>query len=571
MRLLRSLSVVCVLLFSLALPSPSRALEGAGFHPVRHHVAGTSASDALSLAAASERADYFRVFPPDERERVTPTTAFPASAVALLVGVFPDGTQYTCSGALIAPAVVLTAAHCLYSAEFGGWFDRLLVAPGADRSFSALTTPFGVAAAVDGIVPRGWIERDEDVRYDFALVQLDQAIGDRTGTFPLAPLDEEAARDPAFTYIAFGYPGDKPFGTQWRAPGQGLSLVTPEVLRLQADLFQGMSGGPLVTPQAYGIFGVVSAENAFSNFARRVDQDVVEFVRAYCEESGCAVQVRAPGQPAPPSTPVPGNPSEPPGRARPDAPLAFVDVQPARWSTVLPGQVRVGATVVAQQPLAEVVVRVAGQEARGTGPTVTLDVQLDPGRYTITALARDTAGNQLLTMWDIVVSWDLGDGVWFDSQGRPKAEAINATTRALVEAFRWHLYGMSWDGRDHRGDMPTHAEHVSPGEPVPVLVTASGFDQPATEATLRALVEAFRWHLWGISWDGTPHPEVPTHAQSVLPPEAVGPWFTPEGQPIPEAIAATLRSLEEAFRWHLYGASWDGRPHGDMPTHAGQR
>lgn len=566
MRSLGTLFAI-VLLIATFPASLARASEDHVYLPVTHRVtAGTDASDRFS-ALDAERSQYFRIFPPDERERVTPTDAYPAAAIALLAGRFPDGTQYTCSGALIAPAVVLTAAHCLYSAEFGGWFDRLRVAPGADRAGDSVRTPFGVAEATDGVVPRGWTERDEDVRFDFGLVQLDQPLGEQTGTLPLAPLDERTFQDTTFTYLAFGYPGDKPFGTQWRAPGKGLALVTPEVLRLQADLFQGMSGGPLVTLQGSGIFGVISAESPFSNFARRVDTNVVQFAQSFCQELGCQVAVLSPA-PSPPGAPAPETPQQPPALPSPEQPLAFTDVQPARWSTVLPGQVRISATVAAQEPLDEVVLQVAGQEARSTGPTVVLDAWLDPGRYTVTALARDRTGRELRTMWDIVVSWDLADGVWFDSQGRPKAETINATARALVEAFRWHLYGMSWDGRDHRGDMPTHADRVLPGEPVPVLVTENGFDRAATEATLRALVEAFRWHLWGISWDGAPHPEVPTHGAQLLPPEPVGPWFTPDGQPIPEAITATLRSLEEAFRWHLYGASWDGRSHGDMPTHA---
>jgi V8-like Glu-specific endopeptidase len=567
---MRSLGAVfaVILLVAILPASLARASEENVYLPVMHRVtAAMDASDPFTTLY-TERSQYFRVFPPDERERVTPTLSPPASAIALLVGMFPDGTTYSCSGSLIAPAVVLTTAHCLYSAEFGGWFSRLLVAPGADRTLEGVITPFGIAEAIDGAVPRGWIERDKDVRYDFGLVQIDQPLGERTGTLPLAPLDEHTFQDMTFSYLAFGYPGDKLFGTQWRAPGQGVSLVTPEVLRLEADIVQGMSGGPLVTLEDYGIFGIINWENPFSNFARRVNANVTAFAQSFCAEIGCQVRVLAPGQPTLPNPPVPEVPQEPPALPRPASPLVFTGVQPARWSTVLPGQVRISATVAALHPLAEVVLQVAGQETRSSTPTVTLDVWLDPGRYTITAQARDVAGNQLVTMWDIVVSWDLADGVWFDSQGRPNAEAINATARALVEAFRWHLYGMSWDGRDHRGDMPTHAERLQPSEPVPVLVTENGFDRAATEATLRALVEAFRWHLWGISWDGAAHPEVPTHGSQLLPPEPVGPWFTPDGQPIPEAISATLRSLEEAFRWHLYGATWDGQPHGDMPTHA---
>jgi hypothetical protein len=81
-------------------------------------------------------------------------------------------------------------------------------------------------------------------------------------------------------------------------------------------------------------------------------------------------------------------------------------------------------------------------------------------------------------------------------------------------------------------------------------------------------VEAFRWHFWGISWDSQPHPDIPTHADTVQGPQGLDPWFTANGQPIPQNITATLRSLVEAFRWHFWAFSWDGRQHsGDLPTH----
>jgi len=556
--LLLALSLLGVLL----IPPPIAA------HPasyIRHQLTTPVQLFSVNLLEqANNDFSYQRIFPPDERRRVTPTTSFPASAVTLLVGEFADGTLFSCSGALISTNVVLTAAHCLYAAENGGWVERLIVVPGADRQSGRVVTPYGMTEAVDVVVPRGWVEQGEMPEFDFGLVLLADPLGTEAGSLAIAAPSDAALTDPSFSFVAAGYPGDKPFGTQWHASAGGFLDISADLLALQADLTEGMSGGPLLTTDRFAVFGIVSFESTLANVARRVTTDVIGFVEDFCADAGCRLQVTP--FPAPPSQPTPTpRPTPTPGTP---VSLAFVAVQPARWSTVLPGPVQVSATVVSDRPIAELIVRVAGQEARGTGPTVTFTAHLDPGNHLIEAMARDVDGRELRTIWDVVASWDLADGPWFDSRGRPRAEAINATARALVEAFRWHLYGMSWDGVDHRGDLPTHAPELQPGEPVPVLVTENGFDQQATEATLRALVEAFRWHLYGISWDGVPHPEVPTHAATVLPPEPVGPWFSPEGQPIPEEITRTLRSLVEAFRWHLYGATWDGQPRSDMPTHA---
>ena len=525
--------------------------------------AGFAPAPPTLLAQAAERARYQRIFPPDERVRVTPTTSFPASAIVLLVGQAADGTLFSCSGTLIGPAVVLTAAHCLYLAERGGWATRLAVIPGADRQRGQLVTPFGTASATDASVPRGWVEGgiSPDERYDFGVVLLDRPLGEQAGSLPLAPLTDGELENRSWSATAAGYPSDKPFGTLWFAPVGRLHLVGSDLLTTDVDVVQGMSGGPLLREDTQSVVGILVAESLLTNFARRVTPDVVQFVERFCTDVGCRLGTVQP--PAPPSGPQPR-----PAPPSPGVGMRFVAVEPARYATVLPGRVRVSVQVESERPLRELVVRVASYEARSDQPTVSLDAWLDPGNYTIEAVARDTRGRELRTLWDIVVSWDLGETLWFDSQGRPKADAINATVRALVEAFRWHLYGTSWDGRDHRGTMPTHARAVRPPEPVPVLVSADGFDRTTTEATLRALVEAFRWHLYGISWDGAPHPEIPTHAQQLLPPEPIDPWFTSEGQPIPEAITATLRALQEAFRWHLYGATWDGTPRVDIPTHA---
>ncbi len=252
--------------------------------------------------------------------------------------------------------------------------------------------------------------------------------------------------------------------------------------------------------------------------------------------------------------------------------MHFDSLTPAPFTTVAPGPVLIGAHAYADAALTTVTLSLHGSQIEQIGSqsetmlAISQQQVLSAGIYTATVVATDANGNQFQAEWDFVVSNNAGDSEWFHADGTPKATQINATMQSLVQAFRWHLYGLSWDGNAHP-ELPSHVGLTGTGDPVGPWVTGSTFDQAATDATLRSLVEAFRWHFWGISWDGSNHPDVPTHANTVQPPQSIDPWFTADGQPIPANITATLRSLVESFRWHFWGYSWDGSQHPDMPTH----
>ncbi|MGA7670060.1 MAG: hypothetical protein WBW04_06540 [Nitrolancea sp.] len=252
--------------------------------------------------------------------------------------------------------------------------------------------------------------------------------------------------------------------------------------------------------------------------------------------------------------------------------ITFDSLTPAPFATVEPGPVLIGAHASGAAALTDVKLDLSGSQIEeiGSQTETSLNVSqqqvLTAGTYTATVVAVDADGHQFQAQWDFVVSSNLGDTEWFFANGTPKADQINATMQSLVQAFRWHLYGLSWDGSNHP-DLPTHVGLMGTGDPVGPWVTGTIFDQSGTNATLRSLVEAFRWHFWGISWDGADHPDIPTHASTVQGPQSIDPWFDANGNPIQANITATLRSLVESFRWHFWGYSWDGNDHPDLPTH----
>ncbi len=263
------------------------------------------------------------------------------------------------------------------------------------------------------------------------------------------------------------------------------------------------------------------------------------------------------------------------GIDQPDLPT-FSNLTPAPFSTVTPGtSVKLSAEVTGTSDIAQVTMQLDGASipvtlvAPGTADVVASSYQsLAAGTHTVTMTATDSIGAVFKTQWDVVVSSNTGDSEWFNADGTPKTDQINATMTSLVQAFRYHLYGQSWDGQAHP-EMPTHASTITQAAPLSDWVTNGTFDEAATNATLTSLVQAFRWHFWGISWDGAAHPEMPTHASVVLPPQPISAWFNADGTPKQANISATLQSLVQAFRWHFWGYSWDGQHHfTDMPTHA---
>jgi V8-like Glu-specific endopeptidase len=205
-----------------------------------------TALDALDDVA--EATDYSVVGPRDSRVHEIHTTRFPFNTVCHLGRDFGDGLWRGCSGALIAPRLVLTAGHCLLNHRLGRAPARVRVAPGRrDRD----TMPYGAIVSSRYFVPAPYraatgARAGDRPEHDYGLVVLPRPFPRITRFMPVRALptaELERLRHRRLITIA-GYPADRPVGTMWRHT-ERLKRIAPRRLFYSVDTCPGHSGSPV--------------------------------------------------------------------------------------------------------------------------------------------------------------------------------------------------------------------------------------------------------------------------------------------------------------------------------------
>lgn len=215
------------------------------------------------------------IFPPDDRIKISPTNEYPWRTICKLYITFPDGNNFVASGAIAGRSDgvgfhCLTAGHCVYRSEFGGWASKIEVIPALDNDYA----PFYVAKATLIKINDGWFSNSLP-EYDWACITLDRQVGNFTGWMGRHTTDDFNWYKGAFHCA--GYPIDRDFGLCLYYDSDAGRDADQFFHWYYMDAFGGQSGMPIWTrdgnTRKIVALHIADADSTASNVGIRLNRE----------------------------------------------------------------------------------------------------------------------------------------------------------------------------------------------------------------------------------------------------------------------------------------------------------
>jgi glutamyl endopeptidase len=213
----------------------------------------------------------------DGRVEIKDTASYPNSAIVYLEVKFPF-TSGMCTGWVVGPRTIATAAHCVYSRSLGGWAKSIKAFPGRKGTLA----PFGSYSGASWFVKPKWVKREKP-KFDFAAINLSANIASTVGAFGFAYNDDDAFWQ-EYPVTVRGYPGDKPNATLWSMDGS-ITQIAKTRFFYPIDTYAGQSGSPVYgawgtecDPCSFGIHTYGVGSNWTLNSGTRITGQVFNFL-----------------------------------------------------------------------------------------------------------------------------------------------------------------------------------------------------------------------------------------------------------------------------------------------------
>lgn len=216
----------------------------------------------------------------DDRVRIANTTVYPYRAICALRITAADGTRWIGTGWLVGPRTVITAGHCVFLHNNGGWARSIEVIPGLNDA----SRPYGSAVSRDFRSVKGWTEgKKRDYDYGAIILPPNSRLGDVVGYFGYAVRNNNFLMNSVLNLS--GYPGDKGGNQQWFMARRPKSL-SDRVITYEIDTMGGQSGAPVwvkIGEQRYCV-GIHTNGHISGNSATRIVQEVFNNIKNWKAE-----------------------------------------------------------------------------------------------------------------------------------------------------------------------------------------------------------------------------------------------------------------------------------------------
>ena len=265
---------------------PAAALESMGTETLNKD--GTTESKAASegmrailekATPPSEQSEDRAIVGTDDRKQITDASGYPDRVVGWLWTQAQDDSWSTCTATLIGPFTAVTAAHCVYVHDKGGWIKQMLFIPGVTDPESA---PFGTYDWENVNILKGFIDNYDGTNYgsampwDLAVITLAEDAGNQLGWLGFR-VDDATDWDADI----IGYPGDKPDGTMWSNSCKIKADQFGDLIYWhECDTFAGSSGSSMWEDQKGDLYirGINVAEDDKVNYGVRFTDSYYQFI-----------------------------------------------------------------------------------------------------------------------------------------------------------------------------------------------------------------------------------------------------------------------------------------------------